>query len=152
MITNKNKGRLLFIITAVLLSYLLWLFFRPVKIIAIHQDKHFSDIMVNHFPLTNRGKIIWWQENKDILKSRYRVPEPASDGNFTINFWLFGEGYKEEEDSDRLCFEDIKTDKHCIEKDKAFTVHNSKNTGIFFTVDDGNYRMNKEGKIVKMRD
>ncbi|WLI76301.1 DUF943 family protein [Kosakonia sp. H02] len=140
----------LFLLGCMLGGYFLWLTLRPVEIVEIHQRRNFSDVLVNNFPLTDKAKINWWLKNKDRLKKEYGIPKPASYGNFTITFWLFGEGYKEEGKYDRLCFDDMKTKRNCIEKEAVFSVDWSKNLGLVFTVDDGAYQMTKNGDVVKL--
>ncbi|MGV3345364.1 DUF943 family protein [Enterobacteriaceae bacterium LUAb1] len=132
-----------------LFIHFLWLSQRPVKIIAVHEDGHFSSVLVQNFPFTDKGKINWWLKNKAMLKEKYNIPKPASYGNFNITFWLFGDGYKEEGKYDRLCFADMKKKANCIEKDAIFSVNNSANMGIVFTVYDGTYILKKNGEIVK---
>ena len=132
-----------------LLGYVLWLSWRPVKIVAVHQDHHFSDVLVENFPFTDEGKIEWWLKNKDMLKAKYGIPRPEADGAFTIVFWLFGKGYKETDGYDRLCFDDMNTTINCIDKKRVFSVSYSKNRGISFIAHKGIYRMRKNGEIVK---
>jgi hypothetical protein len=134
-----------------LLVYFLWLSLRPVEIIAVHQRNNYSDVLVKNFPFTDRGKINWWLKNKDFLKEKYAIPKPASYGNFTITFWLFGDGYKEEGKYDRLCFHDMKTKENCIEKDAVFSVDKSENLGIAFTVYDGTYILKGNGNVVEYK-
>ncbi|UWS29612.1 DUF943 family protein [Erwinia pyrifoliae] len=100
-------------------------------------------------PFTDSGKIEWWLKNRDMLKEKYDTPEPESDGSFTVVFWLFGEGYKEEGKSDRQCFEDRKTQKKCIDKNSLILVKNSKKSGMYFILDSGTYRINDAGEIRK---
>ena len=149
MINKPFRWALLFLLV-VLLCWFLWLSLRPVKIIAVHNGSSgFTDVLVDHFPLTTKGKINWWLENRDMLKSRYGIPEISFYGSYTITFWYFGDGYMEEEKYDRLCFSDMKTEKNCIEKDKAFTVSDGGNSGLYFTVSDGYYHIKDTGEIVK---
>ncbi len=35
-------------------------------------------------------------EKKSILKEKYKIPNLATDGFFSMTFWLFGDGYKQE--------------------------------------------------------
>ena len=44
-------------VTVVATAYLGLQQSRPVHIVDIHQDSHFSHILVTHLPLTDRGKI-----------------------------------------------------------------------------------------------
>ncbi|WP_414148233.1 DUF943 family protein [Erwinia sp. BNK-24-b] len=153
MKNNLKKIVLAFVITiCALAGYFWWFLSRPVEIIAIHQEDNFSDVLINRFPLTVRGKIDWWLKNKETLKKRYDIPKPAPYGNYTVSFWLFGEGYKGEEKYDRLCFKDMQPPTNCIEKNRVFWVSYSNNRGLIFTVDNGEYRMGKDGKIIKLKD
>ena len=150
---NKLTIYALLIFGCVLISYLIWSSMRPVEIIAIHnRGSHFNSVIVKNFPFTDRGKIAWWLKNKEILKGKYNIPNPGPDGTFYLTFWLFGDGYKEEGKYDRLCFEDMKTKKNCIEKDIVFSVDNSRNMGTMFEAYDGTYRLQNNGEIVKYVD
>lgn len=143
----------LFMLAVFLSAYLLWLSFRPVAIVAVHHGRSgFSDVLVKNFPFTDKGKIHWWLKNKAILKEKHSIPNPEKDGFFYLTFWSFGDGYKEEEKYDRLCFDDMKTKVNCIEKDPVFSVKNSKNMGTIFKAYDGTYRLQENGEIVKYDD
>lgn len=134
-----------------LLIYFLWLSLRPVEIIAVHKDGEFSSVLVKNFSSTDKGKINWWLNNKEMLQRQYDIPSLSSDGFFTVTFWDFGEGYKEEGKYDRRCFEDMKNPKNCIDKNKLFSVENDRNNDILFSVYDGVYRMKKNGEMVKTK-
>lgn len=150
---SKNKKVLcaLLLISCALLGYFLILSLRPVEVVAVHEDGNYSSVLVKTFPITDKGKIDWWLKNKDALRLQYDIPKPASYGNFTIIIWLFGEGYMEEGKYDRLCFVDMKPPINCIQKDRLFSVSYSKNRGTIFTVSDSEYRMDKNGEIVKLK-
>lgn len=130
-------------------GYFIWFFLQPVKIIAIHKDGDYSAVLVNHFPFTDRGKITWWHNNKEMLKTRYGVPSASSDGSFTVTFWIFGEGYMEEGKHEQLCFPDMKQKKRCIEKNKSFSVSKGLNGGINLMVYDGVYYKDNNDDWVK---
>lgn len=147
---NKRIYFLALLVAIVAIGYGLWLSLRSVEIVAVHQEDNFSDVLVRSFPFTVKGKINWWQKNKKMLKEKYGIPKPASYGSFTVAFWYFGEGYKEEGKYDRLCFKDMNTKENCIEKDYAFTVSYSDNMGTTFTVDDGIYRISSVGAVIKI--
>ena len=152
MKSKNNKIPLtIFIVIFILIAYFFWRSLRPVDIIAVHQDDDYSSVLVRNFPITDIGQINWWLKNKDMPKRRYGIPKPSSYGNFTIIFWDFGDGYKEEGKYDRLCFNDMKGPVNCIEKDAIFSVDNSPNLGTVFTVyDGGDYRFDKKGGIIKI--
>jgi len=140
------------ITSCALTGYFWWLASPPVKIIAVHQEDNFSEILVKNFPFTDKGKINWWLENKDSLKINYKIPYPSSSGNFYVSFWDFGEGYKEEGKYDRRCFNDMNTLENCIDKNSVFSVENTRNKEIIFTVYNGRYLMKNDGNIIKLKD
>jgi len=149
-VINKKAIALLFLSICALSGYWLWLSLRPVEIVAVHDNENHSYVLVRNFPYTDKGKINWWLENKKMLKEKYAIPKPSSSGYFTIVFWDFGEGYKEQGKHDRLCFDDMKTKENCIEKDAIFSVDKSRNMGVMFTLYDGaNYRLGHNGDIIK---
>ena len=147
----KKIPLILFIAVTVMTGYFFWLTSRPVEIVSVHEDGNYSSILVKNFPITEKGKIDWWLKNKDIIKLRYDIPKPASHGNFTTIIWLFGEGYMEEGKYDRLCFIDMKPPVNCIEKNRVFSISYSKNRGTIFTVNNSEYRMEKNGNIRKLK-
>ncbi|WP_147194554.1 DUF943 family protein [Pantoea sp. CCBC3-3-1] len=149
-VKNKKFFSVLLLVSGSFLGYVLWRLLSPVEVIAVHQRNNFSDVLVKNFPFTDRGKISWWLKNKEILRKKYNIPQPASYGNFTIMFWSFGDGYKEEGKYDRLCFKDMKTKVNCIEKDAIFSVNNDSQNRIHFTVYDGeNYLLKENGEVVE---
>ncbi|MDU5782791.1 MAG: DUF943 family protein [Pantoea sp.] len=141
----------LLLVAVVIFGYCLWLSLRPVEIIAVHQDGNYSDVLVKNFPLTDRKKTSWWLKNKDMLKEKYNIPQPKKDGNFTVIFWLFGDGYKETDGYDRLCFEDMPPPKNCIDKNRVFSANHSRNMGVSFIVIGGIYRLKENGDIVRVK-
>ena len=152
MKANLQKFLLVLVVAgSASIGYLIWLSLHPVKIIAVHQNNNYSDILVENFPVTDKGKINWWLKNKKKLKEKYKIPVTSGDGFFSITFWNFGTGYKEEEKYDRLCFNDMNTNQNCIEKDAVLTIDRSNNIGILFTVYDGTYHLKNNGKIIKLK-
>ncbi|KUI96954.1 hypothetical protein VRK_39560 [Vibrio sp. MEBiC08052] len=91
---------------------------------------------MEHFPITHKGKIYWWEEHKDYLKNKYGIPKPDANGYFEVSFWDIGSGYKidhmTDEDSDLLCFDDMKTKANCIKKKRVFVVSLARNGGLQF--------------------
>ncbi len=107
---------MLLIIGCILSAYVIWIWLRPVELIAVHQNDNHTYIIVKNFPITDKGQINWWLKNKDMFKSKYDIPKPSSYGNFTVIFWGYGGGYKKEGKYDRLCFNDMPPPKNCIDK------------------------------------
>ncbi|WP_202303462.1 DUF943 family protein [Dryocola clanedunensis] len=153
MKTNNRKILYaLFLSGSCLSGYLLWFLLRPVDIIAVHHSENsFTSVLIRHYPFTDKGKIQWWLENQGRLKEKYGIPKTDNDGFFEVIFWDFGEGYKETDGYDRLCFTDMRPSLNCIEKNKVFAVWNNKNKDIFLGVDDGFYRIDENGKMVKTK-
>ncbi|EXU73792.1 DUF943 family protein [Erwinia mallotivora] len=148
---KKKKVTTMFLsLMCLLVAIAAWLSLRTVDIIAIHKDGSHSYVLVKKFPFTEKGRIKWWLKNKDILEDKYKIPSRDFDGSFVVTFWNFGEGYKETDGYDRLCFVDMPPPLNCIDKDAVLMVRNSKNTGLYFILDEGIYRV-KEGKIVEIK-
>lgn len=139
----KKCGIVACIAGALLLA---WINLRPVELVAVHQHNEFAYILVRNFPLTDRGKIAWWLAHTDELKAKYGFPHPGLYGLYSISFWDFKDGYKEDA-FDLFCFRDMKTRKNCIEKNIVFSVDNTRYGTVFFTTDYGRYTL-KDGKIV----
>ncbi len=150
-VKNKKIIVLLSLAGCMLLSYWFWLSLRPVKIVAVHQEDNFSEVLVKNFPITDQGKLNWWVDNQKMLKTKYNIPKASSYGNFYINFWDFGDGYKEQGKYDRRCFLDMKAAKNCIDKKAVFSVENDRRGGVLLTVYDGVYRMQENGGIIKIK-
>jgi len=148
---SKKTVHALLFSGCIIAGYTTWLSLRPVEIFAVHKKNNYSDILVKAFPLTEKGRINWWMKNKSKLKLKYNIPTPSEDGSFTVIFWNFGEGYKETDGYDRLCFEDMKTKINCIDKDSMMMVKYSKNTGLYFRMDSGIYYLKDNGKMIKKK-
>lgn len=148
----KSKHRILLLSSIVLLTNIIWFLFRPVEIVAVHNKDNFSDILVKTFPFTDKEKIEWWLANRAMLKERYNIPKPDKHGVFFVTFWIFGEGYKEDKIDERLCFNDMKTKRRCIEKDAVFTVSRNRYSQTFFSTANGKYRLNSDEKLSKIEE
>ncbi|ORM86674.1 hypothetical protein HA38_07885 [Pantoea allii] len=65
---NKKYIIAIFIIVIAVGFYLEVL--RKTEIIVVDQELNFSNIAVKNFPLTENGKIAWWNENKEIFEKK----------------------------------------------------------------------------------
>lgn len=63
-----------------------------------------------------------------MLKAQYHIPQEDSDRVFYLSVWDFADGYKEEEDKDRLCFDDMPAPRNCIDKNWIMTVSRARNS------------------------
>lgn len=148
---SKYKKITLSLAISLLSGYVFWKILQPVEIIAVHKDENYTSVLVKNFPLTDRWKMQWWLHNNDYLKKNYDIPEPASYGSYTIVFWDFGEGYKEEEKYDRLCFADIPSAKNCIDKKKVMTIYRYNNEKPLFSFNGRRYLINDNSDIIQLK-
>lgn len=149
---KKTKRRVFILLVAMVLAVaLLWLWCRPVKIIAVHQKISSSIILVKQYPLTDKGKIEWWLKHKDVLKAKYNVPVIDENGNYKVILWDFGDGYKEEGKYDRLCFDDMDSPKSCVDKNALMIVNHYKDDITDFSAGEDIYTMDNNGKVVKRK-
>jgi hypothetical protein len=104
-------------IAVVVIAFSLWDDIYPVKIIDVHRSTDHSgydDIIVDHFPLTDRGRINWWLSQRDMLKNKYNIP---SGPESVLTVWDVGDGYlRDSPREDYFCFPDMTSEKNCIEK------------------------------------
>ncbi|MEJ5062575.1 DUF943 family protein [Erwinia sp. MYb375] len=149
---KMSKKRMLTLSVVIMLSgILLWLSLRSVKIIAVHQDGNYSEVLVKDYPFTDEGKIKWWLKNKAILKEKYNIPRPSEDGRYHVILWDFGDGYKEGDGYDSLCFDDMPPPINCIDKNKVITIGHNINSPASFTVSGGVYILQYNGLILKRK-
>ena len=142
-------------IAVVVIAFSLWDDIYPVKIIDVHRSTDHSgydDIIVDHFPLTDRGRINWWLSQRDMLKKKYNIP---SGRRFVLTVWAVGDGYLQDSSrEDYFCFPDMKTEKNCIEKNSLLEVafRFPEGNRISFIVGDNLYMMNsKDGSMTRER-
>ncbi|PWW09175.1 uncharacterized protein DUF3289 [Mangrovibacter plantisponsor] len=127
-------------------------FFRPVDIVAVHSESDASVILVKNFPYIDKGKINWWLENKSNITSQYHLPL-SSPGNFyRVSFLDFGDGYKKLGKEDRICFDDMKTDVNCVDKNVIFSVDKNVDGQFFFHTYNGQYRLTAKGEVQEYKD
>lgn len=130
-----NKRLIAGVIAAASCAYLLWQYFTPVEIVAVHEG---NTILVRHFPYLKNRQIAWWQANKDMIQEKYGIPEEY-DSYYYISFVDFGDGYRTEPNESLLfwtddvyCFYDIKTDARCVDRKPLLIVRWSRNNGLEF--------------------
>ena len=147
-----DKKRVCYILMLmVFFGVLLWECYQPIKIIAVHQSGSYSIVLVKNYPFTDAGKMEWWLKNKGMVKETYNIPKIDKQGRYHVTLWDFDEGYKELDKYDRLCFEDMKPPKNCVDKNAMMTVSRDKYNVTDFTLDDGVYILQDNGLIVKRK-
>ncbi|MEP9086304.1 DUF943 family protein [Enterobacter hormaechei] len=151
-----KKSRFLYIATVfVVIVCSHWGDVYPVKIIDVHRSTDrfgYDDIIVDHFPLTDRGRINWWLSQRDMLKKKYNIP---SGQEFVLTVWDMGGGYlRDSPREDYFCFPDMTSEKNCIEKNKLLRVDArfSDKNKVNFIIGDNKYVMDKkDGSMTKTR-
>jgi hypothetical protein len=76
-----KKSWFIYMAILVVIVFSLWDDIYPVKIIDVHRSTDrigYDDIIVDHFPLTDRGRINWWLSQRDMLKKNTTFP-PGRD-------------------------------------------------------------------------
>ncbi|MGP2424276.1 DUF943 family protein [Yersinia sp. 2538 StPb PI] len=149
-----KKGRIILAAVVIFFVYIVFYVFQPVKIIDGHiRSSGFSVLIVKNPPLTDKGKISWWKKNELFIKETYSIPKPDSDGTFTVVVLDVGDGYKidsgTDEDSDLLCFDDMKTEKNCIEKNWVMDIEYLKNGSTRFNINKSSYIQLSDGENIK---
>lgn len=151
MLTKPKKRVYLLLVVLVFAGTILWLWYRTMKIIAVHQMKYYSIVLVEDYPFTDKGKIDWWLKNKSMMKAKYATPQPEADGSYNVILWDFDEGYKELDKYDRLCFDDMPAPKNCVDKNTLMIISHSKDNVTQFTVGNEYYILQDDGVTVKIR-
>ncbi|WP_426447820.1 DUF943 family protein [Siccibacter colletis] len=123
----KKRTAFAGVIILTALTLLIWIALRTPAIKAIHRESYFTSVLIENPPLTARGALTWWRENQTMLKAQYHIPQEDSDRVFYLSVWDFADGYKEEEDKDRLCFDDMPAPRNCIDKNWIMTVSRARN-------------------------
>lgn len=146
------------IFTLSVCAYALWWLSQPTQVDAVHRDGSvsYAAVLVTHFPLTDRGRINWWLENKERLKLQYGIPAPDEDGSYKIVFRAWDGIYRidsgTDEDSDLRCFQDMQEEANCIVKaDIPLEVSRRRDGSYSFYVGTRLYSQAKEGDEPKRR-
>lgn len=95
---------------------ILFHFCYPVRIIGMHKASEYTVVLVvEHFPLTKKSKISWWESHKAGIFNALNF----HSNDYTI--YIYNTHYKKDsgtdQDSDLLCFEDMATEQNCISKE-----------------------------------
>ncbi|NKG31075.1 MULTISPECIES: DUF943 family protein [Erwinia] len=151
MLNNSKKRKFMVLIIMIIGGYILWLWCRPVRIIAVHQSGSYSIVLVKNYPFTDAGKMEWWLKNKEMVKETYNIPKLDKQGRYHVILWDFDDGYKELDKYDRLCFEDMKPPVNCVDKNSLMIISRDKYNVTKFIGDDGVYILQDNGLIVKRK-
>ncbi|CAM3926112.1 DUF943 domain-containing protein [Rahnella bruchi] len=127
---------ILLIIGVLIFQIYLFLSLRKAEIILVHQGEEFTDIVVRNFPITNIGRAKWWQENQLHIKEKYNALKVDEFGNYHVFIFDIGKGFKKNSEADSIwfsfsttdliCFDEIKSEDRCIEKNILMRVTRKK--------------------------
>lgn len=149
---KRKRRKMLSIAVVIFIStalYNLWTL-RKVNVLYIDSYKDVMlDMVVDHLPLTDKGRIEWFLENKNQLQKNH--PE-FNQNTVEIIFLGIGEGFmslRENPHEDLLCYDSLKQEKNCIEKDVLMVVDFYTNGVTDFDIGFGGpgYRVSGDGKI-----
>lgn len=130
---------------------------RPVNIIHTSKQREIIyDVVVDHFPFTDRDRIHWYVDHKSELREKYGIPGKLG---YAITIWNVGDGFLSFKDNarridDLYCFGDIESDERCIEKNIPLIVYLSENNKEFFDMgyNGYSYTLDKDGKLSAAKD
>lgn len=126
----------LFIIAILIIPISLFFSSREPEVILVHQGEEFTDIVVRNFPITKFGRAKWWKDNQFHIKEKYNAPKVDEFGNYHVFIFDIGEGFKKNSEADSIwfsfsttdliCFDEIKSEDRCIEKNILMRVTRKK--------------------------
>ncbi|WP_416410726.1 DUF943 family protein [Pantoea sp. App145] len=147
----KRYFQLMVVVAFIACGAYVYLNNREVKVVDVHHGKYATDIIVNHLPLSQSNRINWWLNNEGKIFSNYNI-SPGNEGEpQLVTIFAFGDGYKELGKEDRLCFDDIKPPKNCIDKDILMYVDRTRNGDLEFSFASSVYLRTKDGSITKVK-
>lgn len=154
---KKAKHKLILLIggffSLSILVFFLWIKDRPVDIVLTYDNR---DIIIKNSPITDEGRIKWWQKNEHTIQSKYGIPKPERNGSYSVSIWDFGDGYEiYKEDSlfasrleDLYCFDEDK--KICLEKkNEIITIYKTSGGVVKYVTNNSIYYQKEDGNIVK---
>lgn len=138
------KQKYAFIIILMTILFIYFFFMRKARVIYVHEDEYNTVIVVRNFPITQWGKIFWWENNKGFIKEKYGVPRNYNMGDYSIAILNESDGFKKDteanfywfsfEHADLYCFDEIKSEKRCVEKNILMNIQNGMDKKIFYYI------------------
>ncbi|MFH7828838.1 DUF943 family protein [Kluyvera chengduensis] len=141
----------LFLVFIVMVGWFLWSL-RIVSIVYVGKNNYgHNDIVVNGFPVTDKGRMNWFVDNKYNIFRKYNI-DPIFLSS--IDIWDYGDGFYASYDittGDPYCFRDMPTPKNCIEKNILLRVKFSqgKIDGYEVGVDATKYKVTQDESMLK---
>lgn len=119
----------------------------PAKVIRVDANA----VYVENLPLTSKGKVEWWKENKVRLQKKYNLIK--DEENFYVIVMNFEKyetlptGSNDGSVDDYHCFDDMKEKERCIYNDIALMIHGNIKGKVFYSVDKKTYIETPDGKL-----
>ena len=132
------------------------IYFRPfspqhVQVIAVHHSDGVIDVLVDGLPASQLNAIKWWQTNKQAILAKYKIPITNNDLIKSVTFFKFGKGYQEQEEKDRLCFDDMPPPRNCIDKLRLMSVSVMRDDSYLYRFHQGVYIEKEDGRLIKKK-
>ena len=149
----KIKKIIYFIAALVTALFLYVSFFHAPKVLAVHGTGDSKEVLIKDAPFTDSGKIKWWESNSEKAVNKFQ--------EYSISFWRFDGRYQKltskdsglfpDHDTDYLlCFDDVKSDKNCIDKSNwIMDITKSKDGYIYYRLDGASYYRKPSGELIK---
>lgn len=146
--------KIIFLIATVgIVLYFYVNFFHDTKVIAIHGTEETVEVLIINAPLSDSEKIKWWDSNSDQIINKSQ--------EYNVSLWRFNGKYQKlqpknsglfpDHDIDYLlCFDDIKSDKNCIDKSNwIMDITRSKDGYTYYRLDGESYYRKPSGELIK---
>ncbi|UDQ82046.1 DUF943 family protein [Erwinia rhapontici] len=118
-------------------------FQRPVNIVSFVREGNRIYLFVEHFPMMDKGRVAWWQDNKAFLIEKYNVPFIGSKYPWSVLIGEVGDGFQflqhRASDNDLICFDSLKPAANCIEKKWLLWISHYNETDTSYHTDDERY-------------
>ncbi|MFK8257720.1 DUF943 family protein [Erwinia sp. AnSW2-5] len=157
--TNKQRFKQRVMVAAgfTIALILLVFFLRPVSIVSVVREWNEGYFFVTNFPITDKGRIAWWQNNKDLLKEKYNMPFIGTDKQWTVLIGEAGDGFQflqhRASDNDLRCFDSLKPGANCIEKKWLLWISHYNQTDTSYSMGDSLYvQLGENAEIKRVAD
>lgn len=129
----------------------------PVKIVSAVREGSRIYLFVDHFPMTDKARIAWWLDNKELLKEKYNVPFIGSKYPWTVLIGEAGDGFQflqhRASDNDLRCFDSLKPGANCIEKKWLLWISHYNQTDTSYSMGDNLYvQLGENAEIKRVAD
>jgi hypothetical protein len=142
-LVKSKKNMTVCVLLAVL--YLFQFSTRNPEIIHVVQNVATMDIVVKQPPLSQKGKIIWWEAHEAVIEKKYGSPRRGENGFYYVSILDGGNGFKKSSENNSnwfsfchknlYCFHDIKSEARCFENKVIMTVIYDGSNKVSYLID-----------------